>query len=276
MPPFTYCLNTSTVQGDKKLTLPELVDLTAAAGYGAIEPWIGEIEQYVAAGGALADLRKRIEDRGLVVASAIGFAEWVVDDPDQRRKGLEVARHDMELVAALGGRLIAAPPVGHHEKAGLDLFAAAERYAALYDVGQQFGVVPMVEVWGFAKCLNRLGEAAFIAIESGRAGAAILADVYHLRRGGSPQAGLSLLSGSAIQLFHMNDYPASISANVLTDNDRVYPGDGDGPVREIVDRLKGIGAKAFLSLELFNKDYWRQDPLSVAKTGLAKMRAVVE
>jgi len=134
MSQFTYCLNTSTVQG-QKLSLPQLIDLTADAGYGAIEPWIGEIEAYVAAGGTLADLRKRIEDRGLKMASAIGFAPWIIDDAAERKKGLEHARKDFELVAALGGGLIAAPPVGRHELPDLNLFAAAERYAALFDVG---------------------------------------------------------------------------------------------------------------------------------------------
>ena len=31
-----------------------------------------------------------------------------------------------------------------------------------------------------------------------------------------------------------------------------------------------------LSLELFNKDYYRQDPKLVAKTGLESMRTAVE
>jgi len=67
---FTYCLNTSTLQG-QQLSLPRLIDIAADAGYGAIEPWIGEIEAHVAAGGTLADLRKRIADRGLKMAGAI-------------------------------------------------------------------------------------------------------------------------------------------------------------------------------------------------------------
>ena len=30
-----------------------------------------------------------------------------------------------------------------------------------------------------------------------------------------------------------------------------------------------------LSLELFNREYWQQDPLTVAKTGLEKTKAAV-
>ncbi|HLL90133.1 MAG TPA: hypothetical protein VK324_12600, partial [Tepidisphaeraceae bacterium] len=101
-PPFTYCLNTSTVQG-QKLSLVEEVDLAAKAGYGAIEPWIGEIEKYRDGGGSVADLRNRITDAGLRVAGAIGFAKWVVDDVTERAAGLEHMRRDMDLLAQIGG-----------------------------------------------------------------------------------------------------------------------------------------------------------------------------
>jgi hypothetical protein len=30
-----------------------------------------------------------------------------------------------------------------------------------------------------------------------------------------------------------------------------------------------------LSLELFNRQYWKQDPLAVARTGLEKMQEVI-
>ncbi len=31
-----------------------------------------------------------------------------------------------------------------------------------------------------------------------------------------------------------------------------------------------------LSLELFNRKYWSEDPLQVARTGLEKMKAIVQ
>jgi hypothetical protein len=36
-----------------------------------------------------------------------------------------------------------------------------------------------------------------------------------------------------------------------------------------------MGGNKVLSLELFNQDYWKQDALTVAKTGLEKMRKLV-
>ena len=36
-----------------------------------------------------------------------------VEDADRRRKGLEQARREMAMVAEIGGRRMAAPPVGN-------------------------------------------------------------------------------------------------------------------------------------------------------------------
>jgi len=272
--PFTYCLNTSTIAG-QNLPLPEMVDLVADAGFKAIEPWIREIVSYQQQGGSLKDLRRRIEDRGLVVASAIGFAQWIVDDDAMRAAGLAQARRDIELVAQLGGKYIAAPPVGHHEKPGLDLLAAAARYADLFDLAKPFGVTPLLEIWGPAKSLHRLGEAMFIAAESHRP-AQLLLDVYHLYKGGSTHTGLRLLNGRQLPVFHVNDYPATPPRERITDADRVYPSDGTAPLQEIFTMLREIHATPFLSLELFNATYYQQDAMTVLTTGLRKLREVVE
>jgi sugar phosphate isomerase/epimerase len=266
-------MNTSTV-GAQKLPLTELVEITAAAGYQAIEPWISEIEAF-AATAPLADMKKRIADKGLKVANAIGFAEWIVDDPARRRAGMERMAKDMDMVAAIGGACIAAPAWGAHEVAGPALPVIAERYAALVELGRQHGVSPLLELWGFSKTLNRLGEVAYVATECGDADVRLLLDVYHLYKGGSPASGLSVLNGKIIPVFHVNDYPANIPPAKITDADRVYTGDGIAPLNQIFRTLKAIGFTGLLSVELFNKDYWAQDPLSVAKTALQKLKAVV-
>jgi len=272
--PFTYCLNTSTIAG-QKLPLPEMVDLAAKAGFKAIEPWIREIIAYQDRGGSLKDLRRRIEDRGLVVASAIGFAQWIVDDDAARKSGMAEAKRDIDLVAQLGGKFIAAPPMGHHDKPGLDLMAAAGRYAELFDLAKPFGVTPLLEIWGPSKSLHRLGEALFIAAESRRP-AQLLLDVFHLYKGGSTHSGLRLLNGRQLPVFHVNDYPATPPRQQITDADRVYPGDGIAPLHAIFTILREIGATPYLSLELFNPAYYQQDAMTVLTTGLRKMRQMAE
>lgn len=273
-PPFRFCLNMSTIRG-QKLGVVEQVELAAKAGYDSVEPWMREIDAFVKAGGSLRDLGKRISDLGLTVESAIGFARWIVDDDDERQKGLEQAKRDMDTLRQIGGKRIAAPPVGATNQTDLDLFAAAGRYRALLELGREMGVVPQAEVWGFSKSLSRLGETTFVAVESGHLDACLLPDVYHIYKGGSDFAGLKLLGPQAIHVFHMNDYPADPPRATINDSHRVYPGDGVAPLNQILRTLQDNGCRCVLSLELFNPGYWKQDAQVVAKTGLEKMRASV-
>jgi 2-keto-myo-inositol isomerase len=272
--PFGYCLNTSTLQG-QKLSLKEEIDIAAEAGYQGIEPWVRELDQHVKGGGSLEDLGKRARDRGLSIESAIGFFEWAVDDDARRRKGFDEARRNMEMVRKIGGKRLAAPPVGATDRGDMDLRRVAERYRALLELGDEMGVVPEVEVWGFSKTLGRLGEAALVAIDCGHPKACILPDVFHLYKGGSGVAGVRLLGPTAIGIFHFNDYPADPPRAAITDAQRVYPGDGVAPLKDLLRSLRDIGYRGMLSLELFNRDYWKQDPREVARTGIAKMRAAV-
>jgi sugar phosphate isomerase/epimerase len=272
--PFGYCLNTSTIRG-QGLGLVAEVELAAKVGYQAIEPWLGEIDKYAKDGGSLSDLRKRIEDLGLKVPSAIGFGQWIVDDDAQRAKGLEAAKRDMESLRAIGGTRIAAPPSGATDKI-VGLPEAGRRYRALVEAGEKIGITPQVEVWGFSKSLSRLSETVFAAIESGHPAACVLPDIYHLHKGGSGFDTLKLLSGVAVQVFHVNDYPATPDRAAMNDSHRVYPGDGVAPLKQIVRDLRAMGFAGHLSLELFNRDYWKQDAELVANTGLRKMREMVQ
>ena len=135
--------------------------------------------------------------------------------------------------------------------------------------------MPECEVWGFSKALSRLGETAFVAIESAHPDATILPDIYHLFKGGSGFDGLRLLSSSAVQVFHVNDYPADLPRDKIADRDRVYPGDGIAPMTEILRSVIRPDRPIVLSLELFNPEYWKQDALQVARTGLEKTKAAV-
>lgn len=271
-PPFRYCLNTGTLMGHK-LPLPDLVDLVAKTGYNGIEPWIREIDAFVKGGGNLDDLAKRIRDHGLTVESAIGFADWIVDDDEKRTKGLENMKRDMDLVARLGGKRIAAPPAGATKQTDLSLLKAAERYRALCELGATMGITPQLEIWGGSKTLSRASEAAFVAIESGHPNACLLLDVYHLYKGGTNFRSLTLLNGTRLHVFHVNDYPADPPRETITDAHRVYPGDGVAPLKEVFRDLRSIGFRGVLSIELFNRAYWQQDAALVARTALEKMRA---
>ena len=198
-----------------------------------------------------------------------------MDDNEKRKQALEEAKRDMDMLAELGGKRIAAPPSGAQRGPKLDLFDIANRYRALLEVGDATGVIPQLEVWGFSANLSRLGESVAACVEASHPKACLLPDVYHIFKGGSDFGGLALLHDDAIQVFHMNDYPAQPSREEMNDSHRVYPGEGIAPLSDILNMIGGNSRSVALSLELFNRDYWEQDALEVAKTGLTKMKAAV-
>jgi 2-keto-myo-inositol isomerase len=157
-----------------------------------------------------------------------------------------------------------------------DLQTAGARYREILILGRKHNVMPLLEFWGASGTLYNFGQALAIAAAANDADARILPDIYHMFRGGSGFDCLKLVNGKVIDIIHMNDYPASKPANEQTDADRIYPGDGTAPIKQILHDLHAMGGPKTLSLELFNKDYWTEDALDVARKGLGKMKALVK
>ena len=94
---------------------------------------------------------------GMTVESAIGFAQWCVDDPAERKKGLEEARR----IDGPGGRdrrPADRRSAGRGPRRRWIRPCLAERYAALLELGEQMGVVPVAEIWGPAVDDEPLGR----------------------------------------------------------------------------------------------------------------------
>ncbi|QRQ99673.1 sugar phosphate isomerase/epimerase family protein [Dyadobacter sandarakinus] len=273
--PFIYALNMSTLRGHK-LGFRKELEVAAKAGYKSVEIWVNTLQDFLKEGGKTADARKIIEDLGLKVEDAIGFATWIVDDESAREKAIEQLKMEMDQLAEIGCPRIAAPPMGATTGASLDLRKVAERYHAILELGEKTKVVPHLELWGFSKNLSRVGELLYVAVEADHPAARVLMDVYHLHKGGSGMDSVKDVGKPLIEIFHVNDYPATPPRETITDADRVYAGDGIAPLKGLLKTLKNPEKPVILSFEVFNKEYYAQDPLLIAKTGLAKMKKVAE
>lgn len=272
---FSFCLNTSTIR-KQNIGLMAEIETAAKVGFDGIEIWMNTLEKFVKDGGKLADVKKKSGDLGIVIEDSIGFAKWIVDDETERSKAMEQLKREIDMLAQIGCKRIAAPPFGATNEAGLDLKKASARFFKVVELGKQMGVLPQLELWGFSKNLHLFGEMLFVAAESGHPDAIILPDVYHLFKGGSPFEALSLIAGNKIQMFHMNDFPANSDKASITDALRVLPGDGVAPFKEILNILNKKNTPIVLSLEIFNEEVWKMDAAIACKLGLEKMKKVVD
>ncbi len=83
---FSYCLNTSTIRSEG-LSIVDAIDTAADAGWDGIEPWVQELDDWVAGGGTLGQVRARARERNLGIVNLIGFPEWAVPEDDRRPAG---------------------------------------------------------------------------------------------------------------------------------------------------------------------------------------------
>lgn len=269
-----YALNPPTVRG-YGLSLKEQVRLAIEAGFEGLEPWLRDAHA-AKASGEFADAVKMARDGGLQFVNGIAFGAWVDADPAKRAAGLEETKRDMALLAEMGCPCIAASMFGSH-KAGtpvLPLEVISERYAAVCDLGKSMGVRPLLEYWGHSVNLHTPEDALWVASHAGRTNAGVLADVYHTYRGGGRFESFRFFSPATLPVLHMNDYPSDPPAENLTDTDRVWPGDGRAPWREIFAALDEAGVNPWLSIELFNPNYWKTTPLDTMRTAIRKMEGV--
>lgn len=269
-----YALNPPTVKG-YGLSLKEQVRLAIEAGFDGLEPWLKDAHA-AKSSGELSDAVKMARDAGLQFVNGIAFGTWVDEDPAKRAAGLEETKRDMALLAEMGCPCIAASMFGSHKPGSpsLSRVAIAERYAVVCDLGESMGVRPLLEYWGHSVNLHTPEDALWAAARVGRTNAGILPDVYHTYRGGGRFESFRFFSPATVPVLHMNDYPANPPREQLVDADRIWPGAGVAPWRRIFAYLDEANVNPWLSIELFNPNYWKTTPLDTLKTALAKMKGV--
>ncbi len=275
------CLNTSCFCSPfvaAAIPLAEKIRLAAEAGYTHIEMWVGELDEFVALGGSLAEVKSRLADAGLQAASVITLLEWMDTEGDRRPAVMAECRRRMELAAAIGAPRIVSTPATRRQPEFfyLDLDLAAARYRELLEIGEAVGVNPLMEFLGFVSSVYQLEQCQAIVELADHPNAKLVLDPFHVWRGGSSFRRLKSVPVATIGICHFNDAPASQPPRFeQVDADRVYPGDGCLPLADMLATLAANGYDGPLSLELFNPTYWALPPQENLRRGLAKTREVL-
>src|SRR5688572_25050610 len=153
--PFRFCLNTSTIMGQKPGLL-RAIEIAAKTGYDGMELWINDIKDYLKQGNSIQSLAKFISTKGIVVESVISFTQWMADDDNKRNAALAELEEEMKMMAVLGCHRIAAPPAGVDKDKCLDFQKAGARYREILALGRKYKVMPQLEFWGASGTLYNL------------------------------------------------------------------------------------------------------------------------
>ena len=269
--PWPICLDTATI---RPASLKDKVSIAAEAGFDGIEPWDSELEEFEKNGGNLKALGAEIKKLGLKVPSVIGLWNAIPGTMPEFELSLKETRRRMRMAHDIGAEHIQTIPNTLPENYNQKW--VAERYRDIIEIGmKEFNIKPaLVFVKYFT--IKTLGQAVGLAMDANHPNALVIPDVYHMYISDGGFEGLKMLKGDAIAIFQFNDAPNTPAFKDLKDEHRVYPGDGILPLTSIFKDLKATGYKGFISLEMYNPNYYKEDLLQVAKTGLRKTLEVLK
>ena len=271
--PWPISLDTAVI---RPATLHEKIEAAAAAGFDGVEPWEGELTEYEEEGGDLEELGARIADEGLTVPNVVALWNAIPENDEAWRELEDTHRRRFEQAAKVGAahiQAVASPARAWDE---FDLGWAAERYRDLLDMGREYGVIPALNFLQFFPHLQRLGTAVAIALDADHPDACIVPDTFHMYVGGSSWKALRRLQPELIAVFQINDAPGEPARTELEDEHRVYPGLGVLPLQDVLRDLQAIGYEGGVSLQLFNREYWEEEPKTAARWGLEHTLEVIE
>jgi 2-keto-myo-inositol isomerase len=89
-------------------------------------------------------------------------------------------------------------------------------------------------------------------------------DTFHFYAGNSSFEAIDSMNPEKLFIFHINDVEDFPKAE-LTDAQRLYPGEGILPIKEIKAHFDKIGYNKMVSIEIFRPEYWEQDPYEVTQ-----------
>jgi len=265
---FTLCLNTSTIRPQPLL---EKIRLTAEAGFAGVELWINDVYEYVGQGGEVRDIEKALSDHGLIVPCTIATRGWGEAPGAEYSLMLDESKRRLELAARLGSPyLVATPP-----RVACELSQLAERYRDLLQLGRQVGVRPTFEYISFFASAWKLSHAWQVVQEVDDPDATLILDAFHTWNSRSTLDELRQIPAQRISHYHIDDAAPDKPPETQTDPDRVMPGEGPIDLRTEVEVLRELGYDGTISLELFNRKLWKQDPSEVLRVGIERLRELV-
>jgi 2-keto-myo-inositol isomerase len=257
------------------LPTPFADDVAGAAGaaVAGVEVWLTKLEQHLESAAA-DDTAKLLADTGVTLGAAAYQGGLLLSQGDQRRAHFDHFKRRLDLCQrfAVPTLVLVADFAQAADPASLGRALVSLAEAARWAAG--FGVRLALEFRGTDAFCNCLDTAVTLVEQCGEPNVGVCLDVFHYYKGPSKPEDLDRLTAANLAHVQLCDV-AGVPRELMTDADRVMPGDGDFRIDVVVNRLRAIGYDGCVSLELMNPVLWRVSPAQVADTGRRALERVL-
>jgi len=247
--------------------LSDVLRIARDVGWNAIELRRIDFARAAAAGKPAAAVLAEVKAGGLPVACVGVELGWMGAAGDDRRRLLSVFDESCRWAAALGCPTVMSPV----DKGVGDAERAVASIREVGDIAARHGVRLALEFNALCEYWNTLPRVREIVQRAAHPGCGLLIDTYHLGKSGATPEALDDLDPSEIAYVQFSDVPRAPQPGANTD--RLPPGQGTVPFREIFGRIAKKGYPGYLSYEAPNPSAWARDPVEVAREALEATRA---
>ncbi|MGE3466786.1 MAG: sugar phosphate isomerase/epimerase family protein [Pyrinomonadaceae bacterium] len=249
-----------------KADLSTDIKAAAAADYDLLEIWSAKLYKYLE-NQTSADLKAEFTAAGIEPYSINSIEHITFRNVEDHARIVAECEMLSRVAAEIGCPYIVVVPGKLPTGATKDEIIAESVTVLneLADIAGRYSVSLAFEFLGQTDCsVQTLDLCNEIVERIGRENVGNVVDSFHFYAGNSTFEAIDAMRPEKLFIFHINDAEDLPKAK-LTDAQRLYPGEGILPLREIKEHFDKIGYGRMVSIEIFRPEYWENDPFEVAK-----------
>jgi 2-keto-myo-inositol isomerase len=223
----------------------------------------------------VAAAKRVISDLGLTPVSSAAVLPDIWIPGDARAASLDTWKRRCEQFAAIGLEKIYCPSVTTRGVTADDFKTTPGCIRETGDIAKQFNLTAMIEFARTSTHLSTLPSSLMVIREAGHSNVRPMLDFFHFWSGMSKFEDLDLIRPGEIAHVHFQDI-LDTPRELIDNNGRVIPGDGNAPVVAILKKLQEKQYSGPLSVELFLMELQQGDPYEVASRIKQKCDAVMQ
>lgn len=245
----------------------------ADAAGDAIELWLTKLDEYLKTH-SVNDVRKLAADREQRFVAASFQGGLLVSQGESRRETWSQFERRLDTLGELGVPTLVLVPDFHNPPTELEIERAQMSLQQAGRLAAARNVRLAVEFQSRQPFLNNLETAASFIASVDEPNVGLCLDLFHYYSG--PSKFEDFLCLSPANLFHVQvcDVMAR-PRELMSDSERIIPGDGDFQLGPIIEQLRRIGYEGYVSLELMNPQFWPISPRQVGEIGLTALRMLL-
>ena len=246
-------------------SLEQAFSAYAAAGFANVELWLEPAKQLGAAA-----IEKLLGATGLHFLGGFDGEVECFSAPVARRAATDGILESARLIDALGGGVLVFGTDGPDADTDDPLGAIAEGVAHALSAVDGLNVTMALE-FNWSPVVRSLDSALVVvrAVNHPRLG--VLFDPAHYHATPTKLEHLTPSAVADIVHVHLDDMPPGPGDHADWNEDRVLPGEGVLPLREMIDRLEAGGYAGYFCLEMFSEELYQLPVTEAARRGYASV-----